>query len=74
MNSFTWDGTTSTGQQLTSGQYKLSVTATDSNGNSVYGYTTVTGKVSSVDSSSGTTMLNIGGSTVSVNNIVGVTS
>jgi flagellar basal-body rod modification protein FlgD len=72
MNSFTWDGKTNDGTQLADGgQYTLNVTATDASGNSIYGYTTITGKVDDVDNSSGTTMLDIGGVPVSVNNVVG---
>jgi flagellar basal-body rod modification protein FlgD len=75
MNSFTWDGKTNDGTQLADGgQYTLNVTATDASGNSIYGYTTITGKVDDVDNSSGTTMLDIGGVPVSVNNVVGVLS
>lgn len=74
-NSFTWDGTTTSGTQLTDGgTYSLSVAATDSSGSSVYGYTTVKGTVTSVDSSSGTTMLKIGSTSVAASSIVGVTS
>jgi flagellar basal-body rod modification protein FlgD len=75
MNSFTWNGINSSGTQLSNGgQYTLNVTATDSSGNSVYGYTTVTGAVTGVDDSSGTTMLTVGGVPVSVSNVIGVTS
>jgi flagellar basal-body rod modification protein FlgD len=74
-NSFTWDGKTSDGTQLSDGgQYSLSVTATDSSGNSVSGYTTVSGKVTGVDSSSGTPMLTVGGTSISISSIIGVTS
>lgn len=74
-NSFNWDGTTSDGSQLTDGgQYTLNVTATDSTGQSVYGYTTVTGKVTSVDNSTGTPMLVMGGTSVATTNVIGVTS
>jgi flagellar basal-body rod modification protein FlgD len=74
-NSFTWDGTTTNGTQLTDGgQYSLSVTATDSTGQSVYGYTTVTGKVTAVDNSTGTPMLTMGATSVSTSNVIGVTS
>lgn len=74
-NSFTWDGTTTSGTQLADGgTYTLSVTATDSSGSSVYGYTTVTGTVTGVDSSSGTAMLKIGNTSVAASSIVGVTS
>jgi flagellar basal-body rod modification protein FlgD len=74
-NSFTWDGTTTDGTQLTDGgQYTLNVTATDSTGQSVYGYTTVTGKVTSIDNSTGTPMLKIGNTSVSTSNVIGVTA
>jgi flagellar basal-body rod modification protein FlgD len=75
MNSITWNGTTNSGTQLPDGgQYTLTVAASDSAGNSVYGYTTFTGTVDGVDNSSGSTMLDINGVPVSVNNVVGVTS
>ncbi|MGP9814340.1 flagellar hook assembly protein FlgD [Rhodopseudomonas sp. NSM] len=74
-NSFTWDGTTTDGTQLSDGgQYTLEVSATDSTGQSVYGYTTVTGKVTSIDNSTGTPMLNIGNTSVSTDNVIGVTA
>jgi len=75
MNSFTWNGVNSSGVQLPDGgQYTLSVTATNANGTSVYGYTTVTGKVTDIDSSSGSTMLDVGGAPVSIGNIIGIKS
>jgi len=74
-NSFTWDGKNSSGTQLTDGgQYTLSVAATDTSGNSVYGYTTVSGKVTGIDSSSGTTDLTIGSSSVKASDVIAVTS
>jgi flagellar basal-body rod modification protein FlgD len=74
-NSFTWNGTTTSGTQLTDGgQYTLSVSATDSTGASVYGYTTVSGIVTAVDNSTGTPMLTIGNTPVSSSNVIGVTS
>jgi flagellar basal-body rod modification protein FlgD len=74
-NSFTWDGTTTDGTQLSDGgQYTLEVSATDSTGQSVYGYTTLTGKVTAVDNATGTPMLKIGNSSVSTSNVIGVTS
>ena len=75
MNSFTWNGVNNSGTQLSDGgQYTLKVTATDSSGNSVFNYTTVTGAVTDIDSSSGTTMLDVGGVPVSISNIIGVKS
>jgi flagellar basal-body rod modification protein FlgD len=74
-NSFSWDGTNSDGTQLTDGgQYTLSVAATDSSGTSVYGYTTVSGTVSSVDFSTSTLMLKVGNTSISSANVLGVTS
>jgi flagellar basal-body rod modification protein FlgD len=75
MNSVTWDGTTNSGTQLSDGgQYTMNVAATDATGNSVVSYSTFVGTVTGVDSSSGTTMLDVGGVPVNVSNIVGVRS
>ena len=75
MNSITWNGTTSNGTQLPDGgQYTVSVAATDKSGNSVLGYTTATGTVTEVDNSSGSTVLDISGVPVNVNNVVAVKS
>jgi flagellar basal-body rod modification protein FlgD len=75
MNSFTWNGVGSDGTQLSDGgQYTLNVTATDAAGNSVLGFTTTTGAVTGVDSSSGTAMLDVGGVSVSVGDVVAVKS
>lgn len=74
-NSFTWDGKNSSGTQLTDGgQYTISVTATDSAGNSVLNYTTVTGTVTGIDTSTSTPSLIVNGVSVSASNIIGVTS
>ena len=75
MNSFTWNGVGSDGTQLANGgQYTLKVTATDASGSSVFGFTTITGAVTGVDSSSGTAMLEVGGVSVNVSDVVGVKS
>jgi flagellar basal-body rod modification protein FlgD len=74
-NTFTWDGKSSDGTQLADGgQYTMSVTATDSAGNSVYQYSTVTGKVTGIDASSSTPALIVNGVSVSASNVIGVTS
>ena len=74
-NSFTWDGKDSNGTQLSDGgTYTISVAATNADGNSVLDYTTVSGKVTGVDSSSGTTELTIGSSSVKTSDIIAVTS
>ncbi|MGV7219206.1 flagellar hook assembly protein FlgD [Bradyrhizobium sp. UFLA05-112] len=74
-NTFTWDGKDSSGNQLSDGgQYTISVTATDSAGNSVLNYTTVTGTVTGIDTSTSTPSLAVNGVSVSAANIIGVTS
>lgn len=73
-HTFTWDGTTSSGSTLTSGDYTISVTATNASGSSVLDYTSVIGKVTGVDSTSGTTQLLVGDTTVSLNNVISVKS
>jgi flagellar basal-body rod modification protein FlgD len=74
-NSFTWDGKNSSGTQLTDGgQYTISVAATDTAGNSVLNYTTVTGTVTGIDTSTSTPSLTVNGVSVSAANIIAVTS
>lgn len=59
-NTFTWDGTDSDGNTVEGGAYTLTVTATDSSGDSVDATTYVSGKVTGVTSSDGTTILELG--------------
>jgi flagellar basal-body rod modification protein FlgD len=74
-NSFTWDGKDSSGNQLADGgNYTIAVTATDSAGNSVLNYTTVTGTVTGIDTSTSTPSLTVNGVAISAANILGVTS
>jgi flagellar basal-body rod modification protein FlgD len=74
-STFTWDGKDSSGNQLDDGgQYTISVAATDSAGNSVLNYTTVTGTVTGIDTSTSTPSLTVNGVSVSAANIIGVTS
>jgi len=73
-NSFTWDGKDSDGKQLDDGKYKISVTATDAVGNSVFEYTSITGTVTGIDTSTSTPSLTVNGVSVSANNIIGVSS
>jgi flagellar basal-body rod modification protein FlgD len=73
-NTFTWDGKDSDGNQLADGQYTISVTATDSVGNSVLEYTSVTGTVTGIDTSTSTPSLTVNGVSVSASNIIGVSS
>ena len=74
-NSFTWDGKDSSGKQLSDGsQYTMSVTATDAAGNSVFNYSTITGTVTGIDTSTSTPSLTVNGVSVSAANIIAVTS
>jgi flagellar basal-body rod modification protein FlgD len=74
-NSFAWDGKTTDGTQLADGgTSSLTVSATDSAGAAISGYTSVAGTVTGVDSSSGTAMLLIGNTSVAASSIIGVTS
>jgi flagellar basal-body rod modification protein FlgD len=74
-NTFTWDGKNSSGTQLADGgQYSIAVTATDSAGNSVFNYSTITGTVTGIDASTSTPALIVNGVSVSASNIIGVTS
>jgi flagellar basal-body rod modification protein FlgD len=74
-NTFTWDGKNSSGTQLSDGgQYTISVTATDSAGNSVFNYSTTTGTVTGIDTSTSTPSLTVNGVSVSAADIIAVTS
>jgi flagellar basal-body rod modification protein FlgD len=73
-HTFTWDGTTSSGSKAPDGAYTVEVSATDSSGSSVYGYTTVSGTVTGVDSTSGTNMLMIGDAEVAFDDVIKVTT
>lgn len=71
-HTFEWDGKATDGTQLPDGEYTMEVEATDADGASVYGYTTVIGTVDGVDSSSGETLLEIGGVTVDFDDVIGI--
>ncbi len=69
-----WNGQTSSGTQLTSGDYTLTVSATDSSGTAVTTSTEISGTVTGVDTSSGTTELTIGDVSVPLSSVTKVTS
>lgn len=71
-HTFEWDGVTSSGTQLTDGQYTIEIAANDASGNSVYGTTSISGVVSGIDSSSGVTLLSVGGVDVTLDSIFSV--
>ena len=73
-HTFTWDGTTTSGGKAADGDYTISVSATNASGSSVLDYTTVIGKVTGIDSSSGTTQLIVGDTTIALNNVIGIKS
>lgn len=74
-NTFAWDGKDLNGNQLLDGgQYTIGVTATDAVGNSVFNYSTITGAVTGLDTSSGFPTLTVNGVPVSVSSIIGVLS
>ncbi|WP_445682450.1 flagellar hook assembly protein FlgD [Radicibacter daui] len=69
-----WDGTGSDGTEYTSGDYTLTVSATDASGNDVDSTTYIKGKVTGVDSSSGTTELLIGDISVDMDDVIGIST
>lgn len=74
-HSFSWDGTTSSGKSLTSGDYTLAVTATDASGNAITNTVGITGTVSSVQTdSSGNLTLQVGNTAVPVSDVTSVTT
>ncbi len=74
-HSFSWDGTTSSGKSLTSGDYTLAVTATDASGNNISSTVGVTGTVSSVQTdSSGNLTLQVGNTAVPMSDVTSVTT
>jgi flagellar basal-body rod modification protein FlgD len=69
---FTWDGTTSTGTKAQDGQYTISIEARDANGQTVTPTTTISGMVDGVDFSGGAVMLKIGDISVPIEQIKSV--
>jgi flagellar basal-body rod modification protein FlgD len=66
---FTWNGKGTDGKQLPDGSYKLSITAKDTNGDSVAVSTDVQGVVDSVDLTQNPPVLTIGGQTFTLDKI-----
>ena len=69
---FSWNGTNTSGSTLTSGDFTLSVTAADANGNSVSTTTNMVGQVTGVDTSSGATQLQVGDIDVPIANVTAI--
>lgn len=68
-SSFVWDGKGNDGVQWPAGDYKMSVTAKDTSGNSVAMSTEVQGVVDSVDLTGSPAMLSIGGKNYTVDQV-----
>jgi len=68
-HSLEWDGTDSDGNAVDAGTYTLTVTALDSSGNAIDTTTSIKGTVTAVDSTDGTTTLELGGTSVSLSDI-----
>lgn len=71
-NSFSWDGTGTNGKTYSSGNYTLSVAATDADGNAVEADIRFKGTVTAADSTSGSTVLEMGGVSVAMEDVLGV--
>jgi flagellar basal-body rod modification protein FlgD len=73
LNTFTWNGKNSAGQQLPDGgPYTMSITAVDTNGSPVTAQSVVVGQVTSVQMDGGTPYLSIGSQLIPMSSVVGV--
>lgn len=72
VNTYTWDGKNSSGLQLPAGSYQIEVKATDGAGASVSASTRLRGVVTGVTYKDGVPLLEIGGTTVRVGDVVAV--
>lgn len=68
----TWDGIGTDGKSYSSGTFTLSVTALDASGNAIDTTTRFKGTVTAVDSSSGTSVLTVGGVSLSASDVLSV--
>jgi len=71
---FTWDGTTTNGNRLTSGTFSISITATDANGQPISVATQTQGKVSGVDVSVSPPALIVNGQSYPLSQILEIVS
>jgi len=71
-HSFSWNGTTTGGSTLTSGDFTLNVSATDASGNAVSTTTSMVGQVTGVDTSTGSTELELGDIKVPIGNVTAI--
>jgi flagellar basal-body rod modification protein FlgD len=68
-NTITWDGTDTAGTQLSSGTYKLTVTATNTNGDTVAAEIAVGGTISGVDMTGDVPVLVINGTDYDIDDV-----
>jgi len=71
-HSFSWNGTTTSGSTVSSGDFTLSVTAADASGAAVAFTTSMVGQVTGVDTSSGTAQLQVGDIEVPIGNVTSI--
>src|SRR5579859_1023382 len=71
-HSFSWNGTNSGGTTVSSGDYTLNVIAADNSGNKVSTTTSLVGQVTGVDTSGGTTQLQVGDIQVPISNVTAI--
>lgn len=71
-NSFSWDGTGTNGKTYTSGNYTLTVSATNSSGAAVASDIRFKGAVTAVDNTSGDTVLEAGGVSIAMDDVLAV--
>lgn len=73
-NAFSWNGKTSSGQTLTSGNYTLGVSATDANSQAIASTVAIHGTVTGVQTAGGVTQVQVGGVPVNFNTITSVSN
>lgn len=73
-HTFDWDGTETDGTTVSSGAFTLTVTATNSSGTAITSTISASGTVTGVDTSDGTTELDMGGVSVALDDVTSVTS
>ncbi len=71
---FTWDGKDNNGNQLADGTYKLTVTATDSNNNTVTSSVASSGTVTQIDMTASPPKLVVGSMEIGLGDITAVTN
>ncbi len=71
-HAFSWNGKTSSGTTLTSGDYTLNVTAANSANQTLAATTSIQGLVTGVQTANGVTQVNVGGVPVNFNTITSV--